>query len=487
MKKQTIITLIRSYKYCSLLLLFMIIFPETNAQDTHYNTVQFGARSALMGGAVVGNVKDNTAVFYNPAGMGFIDSSTLSINGNAYQIQNIRIFNAIGERKDFKSSSLGSVPLFVGGMFTKAQKKLKIGYSIMSSVNFNFKATARIDENLDIVDDAESPGTEEFIGQASIDTRLSELVIGVGGGYRLNDKWSVGLSNLFYIRSLSFNRSTYSRFFLNETGSPLVSTSFVRNADYFNVRYAAKLGVNYQDQNFSAGLTVTTPSLGLFGSGTIAADVIGNNIKYKGARTSLLANDRQEKLKSTYKSPLAVTAGINWTIHRSSFGIAVQYYGSTAIYDVLKAKPSAFIRPADLNTSLGGSDEFLRLKEAAKSVFNFAIGYEYLLKPDVILSASLRTDQSYFDKAVNKSVGLKSAVATWGIYHFSAGSTFTRGRSKMSVGLLYSKGSDDSREQNGNLENPNEGNFLQGSTTITKATYSSIGLLLGYTFAFKKY
>lgn len=479
-------TVLKWNKYYCLLLVFMIYFSMARAQDTHYNTVQFGARSALMGGAVIGNVKDNTAVFYNPAGMGFIDSSTVSINGNAYHLDNIRIYNALGEKKDFKSSSLGSVPLFVGGMFSRSNKKLKIGYSIMSAVDFSFKATARIDARLPVVNNTASPGDEEFIGQASINTKLSELTFGIGGGYKLNDKWSIGVSNLFYIRSLSFNKSTYARFFLNQAGSPLVSTSFVRNADYFNARYAAKFGINYQDKNFSAGLTVTTPSVKLMGSGTIAADVIGNNILYKGARTNVLANDRQEKLKSNYKSPLAVTAGVNWTKRRSSFGIAMQYYGSTALYDVLKASPSAFIRPAELNSSLGGSDEFLRLKAAAKSVFNIAFGYEYSLKPDVLLSASFRTNQSYFDKALNKSVGLTSDITSWNINHFAAGSTFTRGRSKMSVGLLYSVGKDKSREQQGNFEHPEEANFLQGSTTVTKATYSSIGLLLAYTFAFKR-
>ncbi len=184
-----------------------------HAQDTHYSSVQFGARSALMGGAVVGNVKDNTAVFYNPAGLGFIDSSTLSINGNAYQIENIRIYNALGQRKDFKSSRLGSVPLFVGGMFTRGTKKMKIGYSIMSGVNFNFKATARIDDKVNIANYIASPGDEEFIGQASVNSKLSELTFGLGGGYKLNDHWSIGLSNIFTIRNVSFSRATYARFF----------------------------------------------------------------------------------------------------------------------------------------------------------------------------------------------------------------------------------------------------------------------------------
>jgi hypothetical protein len=260
----------------------------------------------------------------------------------------------------------------------------------------------------------------------------------------------------------------------------------VRNADYYNVRYAAKLGINYQKDNFSAGLTITTPSIGLFGSGTISADILATNLLYKGARTTLLANDRQEKIKSTYKSPLSIVAGVNWSKRRSAFGIAAQYYAGVGIYDMLRAQPSAFVRPASLNTSLG-SEEFVRLKEGAKAVFNVAVGYEYALKPDVLLSASFRTNQSYYDADLNKSIGIKSDITSWDIYHLTAGSTFTRGRSKMSVGLLYSTGTNKSSEQSGNFENPSEDNYLQGSTTITKATYSSFGLILGYTFAFKKY
>ncbi len=467
------------------LVLFLFCFLATKAQDTHYSTVQFGTRSALMGGAVLGNVKDNTAVFYNPAGMGFIDTSTLSVNGNAYQIENMRIYNALGQKKDLKSSSLGAIPLFVGGMFSKPQSKFKIGYSIMSTVSFGFKSTARIDDFAPIVADTESPGPEEFIGQASIDTKLSELSFGIAGGYRLNEHWSIGLTNLFNVRSLSTNKATYGRFFLNQPGSPLVAASFVRNADYFNVRYVAKIGINYQAKNFSAGLTINTPSLNMFGSGTIAADVIGTNILYKGSRTSLLANDRQEKLKSTYKSPVSVTGGVNFSVNRSSFGISLQYYAGIGVYDIMQANPGAFVRPADLYTNLG-SDQFLRLKEAAKSVFNVAVGYEYLLRPNIILSGSVRTNNSYFDKGLVGSVGIVSDVTSWNILHFATGATFTKGRSKMSLGVLYARGKDGDRIQTGNMETPNEGNFLQGSTTITKATYSSFGFLLGYSFVLRK-
>jgi hypothetical protein len=470
--------------YC-LILFFLVSGSAIQAQDTHYNTFQFGARSVLMGGAVIGSVNDNTAVFYNPGALGFIDSGNLSINATAYQFNKIRIYNATGQQKDFKSNHFGTVPLLIGGMIASGVKKLKLGYGMMSPVNFGFKATARVDQKLPIVSDAESPGDEEYIGQSNIDYKLNELAVGVGAGYKLNDQWSVGLTNILTVRSVDFERATYSRLFLNTTGNPLVSSSFVRNVEYSHIRYAAKIGLNYQAKNFGAGLTFTTPSVSLTGDGTIFVDIIGNYILYGGSRTDLLANDRQEKIKAHFKSPLSVAAGINWSYQRSSFGIAAQYYGSIAVYDILRAAPAAFVRPASLNSSWG-SEDFLRVKTGAKPVFNIEVGYEYLLNRALALNASFYTNQSYFDEQARESPGIKSDYTTWDIYHFTVGGTINRNRSKISIGVLYSTGKDGNRVEDDNLNKPRESNFLQGEPFITSATGQSIGFLLGFTYMFKR-
>ena len=39
------------------------------AQELNTNTFQVGSRSALMGGAVVGGVRDTSATFYNPGAL----------------------------------------------------------------------------------------------------------------------------------------------------------------------------------------------------------------------------------------------------------------------------------------------------------------------------------------------------------------------------------------------------------------------------------
>ena len=48
------------------------------AQDANYWTNQYGTRSTLLGGAVVGSVLDLSGTYYNPGGLGLIDKpSTL--------------------------------------------------------------------------------------------------------------------------------------------------------------------------------------------------------------------------------------------------------------------------------------------------------------------------------------------------------------------------------------------------------------------------
>src|SRR5213083_2175882 len=96
--------------------LILFAAKPSNGQDTHYWTQQYGSRSALMGGAVVGGSKDNTSIYYNPGALGFVDTGSISVNASLYQTQHIRIKNAIGQNADFKSSQLGSVPLLLSGM-----------------------------------------------------------------------------------------------------------------------------------------------------------------------------------------------------------------------------------------------------------------------------------------------------------------------------------------------------------------------------------
>ena len=139
------------------LFLVCFLFQQVLAQDTHYWTNQFGTESVLMGGAVVGGTKDNSAIFYNPGSLGFIDTGSISLNATTYQVENIKIKNALGEKKDFVNNQFGSMPLLVSGLIKSNSKKFKIGYGLIRQIDFHFKANARISKTIDLENCSASP------------------------------------------------------------------------------------------------------------------------------------------------------------------------------------------------------------------------------------------------------------------------------------------------------------------------------------------
>ncbi len=297
----------------------------------------------------------------------------------------------------------------------------------------------------------------------------------------------MGISNLFTGRSASYLRATLSRIFLNNPDTTLVTSTILESFSYFHLRYAAKIGLAYQNNNVGIGLTFTTPGIKIFGSGTVSADLTASNLSLNNQpRRDFLADDRQTGLPSTFRSPLSVSTGMNIGLRRSLLAFTAQYFGAESIYDILRANPAAFVRPAAVYTALGAQD-FLRVKTGAQSVVNIALAYEYYVNDELTCQLSVRNDMSYYDKDLVKTVGIKPDFTTWDIYHVTLGATIRRGRSSISVGLLFSTGSDPHHEQQGNLSDPTENNFLQGSTTIAKSSYSTFGLLLGYTYNFRKY
>jgi len=471
---------------CTFILLAIVFASSIYSQDSHYWTQQFGTRSALLGGAVLGGAEDNTMIYYNPGALGFLDESSISINANAYRVENIKVENALGNQEDFQSGQLGSVPLLAGGMIRTGSEKWKVGYAFIAPVDFKFKGVARVEGNYDLVDDSESPGLEETVAEASLDNKTSELVVAVGIGHKINENWSVGLSNLFTVRSLSYQRSLSTYVFLNQDENPLIGANILQNADYYNVRYAAKLGVVYQKDRWDVGLTVTAPSLNLFGQGSVASNIAVRNLKLiDDEQISGVATARQAELKTKFKAPFSVALGTNYTFGCSLLGVAAQYFAGIDIYDVMEPTPGSFVRPVDLAPQLQ-SDEFLRLQSAAESVFNVAIGYEYEISESLSILGGIRSDMSYYNEDLNEVAGIKPTISNWDIYHFSGGVTFNRRSSSLSLGLLLSTGTNNSYEQSG-IFDPENPDLVAGSTTIAKATYSSFGLLLGYTFYFKKF
>ena len=58
-----------------IIFVLMIVCGTGFAQDNHYWTNQYGTKSNLLGGAVVGKVLDLSSTYYNPGWLAFIEKT----------------------------------------------------------------------------------------------------------------------------------------------------------------------------------------------------------------------------------------------------------------------------------------------------------------------------------------------------------------------------------------------------------------------------
>ncbi|MBI3218629.1 MAG: outer membrane protein transport protein [Bacteroidetes bacterium] len=480
----------------------MSIFVQSFGQDTHYWTYRYGTRAVLLGGPAVGGLEDNSSVIYNPALLSLVKSTSISLNSNVYQVVNITAKDGAGPGQDVTSNQFSAVPITVSGLLRKKRvdSRWTFGYAIIVPTEFTFKATAREAAAKKIVDDAESPGDEEYVGQFSINTRLSENMGAFAIAYRINDHWSVGLTNQVTYRSHTYTKNELSRMILNNVATTLVSTSESQSIEYTNLRYAPKLGLSFASGGWSAGVAFVFPSINLGGSGTIARDVNASNLQTNVEtnpnlppnlkRLSIDANDRKTKLSTVYNSPVSLSAGVAYKGEKTLIAASVEWFDKVSLYNIMSPDGDVFKRPTNLNID---SKKFLELNASNKSVTNFAIGIEHALNEKVSISTGFRTNNSFYDKVFDDRIAdrnkrnlnnnaLNLDISSWNIYHVVIGGTFKQERRDLSIGLNFSWADQGTIKQFANFDQPTESTFLLGQKLNTTANFFSYGILLGYTF-----
>jgi len=290
---------------------------------------------------------------------------------------------------------------------------------------------------------------------------------------------------LFGERNHFYNRSVFTYYLLNNTDQTLVSRSLTQGFNYYNVRYMPKLGVAFRGNKWSWGATVTSPSINIMGTGAVGVDILGNNVKATGPqRNTVIINNRQTKLKSQFKSPYSIATGFEFRHGRNSFLASAQYFGKQKVYKILEGNQPPFVLPASA-ASLIGDEGLLQVKTAAREVLNIAVGYERSISETVSLDASFRNNQSYYDPNLLKESGIRPDISTWNIYHAVGGVTIRKPRSSLSLGLAFGFGSDKARKEQ-YLPLLSETDIFKNPITVTQASYTSLGFLLGYNYFLKK-
>ncbi|WP_153798728.1 hypothetical protein [Foetidibacter luteolus] len=468
-----------------LLTLTAVFCLSVTGQDANYWNSNYGPGAFFTPGAVVAYNKDSGVFFFNPALMGLSTKSSTTISANIYQLSNTKIKDGVGTGKDLLASNTAIVPLMVSGSISiRGKKPFTVGYALMNQPVVNYITSQRLDAQKNVLDDSYSPGNEFFIGQYSEQNRITQTTGILSFGIKLSERWAAGLSIEGMLHKQNYDVGYSARAIVNAPDSifpPL--SSFVVNymATYVNVNMRFKAGVAYNEGRHHAGLTVSTPTLRIAGTGTLLSDIVISNIRSVPANIniSLLANARQENLTSRHRMPVSIAGGYAFDFNNGGqIYFAAEYFNRLKDYNVLSPRGDYFIRP-DTGENNKNTTSQLRLRDSRKAITNFAIGLALPVKQNVMGYVSARTDFNY-DNLPYDEEGYTPNISSWNIYHMQLGVNVKKRKFNLRTGLLLSYGVTSKHYQQVNFDNPDESNFLLGVTGQTKARHYTLGVMFSY-------
>ena len=408
-----------------------VLVPGTaGAQDTQYWTQQYGGGADLLGGMVVGSVVDLSTTFYNPAGLSFYTAPSIVLSAKGYEYTNLKVTGGSGLGTNLSSTRFSEGPgLFAGSLTFDPLKGHRFAYSLLTRQDFDVRFDTRGGGQGDIL--PEYPGDEQYGGEIVIDQNLTDTWGGLSWAHSLSEKSGVGVTTYVSYRTQR-SRADNLLEALSSGGETAVA---VRTSDFYysHFRMLWKAGYLFQSSPLSLGATVTTPSLGITGSGWAMTNrtTVGVDLDGDGIPDSAVTTDLQEDVTAVYKSPVSVAVGGAWTRGNTKVYASAEWFDAIDRYDVLETE--TFVSQTEGDTLRNEATH------AADAIFNAGIGIEQILNPKVSLFGAFRTDASSFVPYDGRQV----SFSTWDIYHLSAGSGFTIGRFDLTLGFSYSFGDND--------------------------------------------
>jgi len=410
------------YNYLIIVSIFTITINNVSAQDTHYWNLQYGTSSTLLGGVVIGSVRDMAATYYNPAALALFPAPEILLSGKVYQYSALSVSNGVEEGKTLTSSTIEPAPALFAGSFTfDWLGDNTLSYSILTRTRMNFGIEGR--RGGVYGEDSE----EEFIaGELIANQELSDIWVGLTWAVKLSPKIAFGVTPYLSIRDQKTRKHAYTEV-LDMAGN-VSATILTQQFEYKNYRLLAKAGFGANFDPLTMGVTITTPTLSLSGTGSSLVNIV-NTGDAANEETFYLANYQQE-VAARHNIPLAIGFGAGYKLGEHRIHFSTEWYDAVARYDIMDTQ--SFTAQSD-------GEEYLNLVDSElKSIINYGFGVEFYLEEYLKLYVGYATDFS----ASIPDTETNLTVSTWDIYHISGGASFRIGGSEITAGVSYAFGSE---------------------------------------------
>jgi hypothetical protein len=469
------------------------------AQELNYNTFQVGSRSVLMGGAVVGGVRDTSATFYNPGALGFVENASISVSANAFRFGKVTIDDALGPGEDATDTMFEPVPLLVSGMLRlPVAPQWAFGYALVARQLYAAKFTNAVDTQRETINvgGVIQPLLNQFIAQSNITSSANEFWAMGAVAWRLNETWALGMAPTVVWRGQSLlERFSFQTIPLVVGGNGPIGVNLLTDVDLSQFSFLTRFGVAWEPSALlKVGATLTTPNLKIASSGSSQAQVSATNLPgptngTNGDRQNLFGSDFQDGLSSHYRTPLSIAVGVEvkpWA--PLTVGLTVAYsvaLGRQALLDVQGGRP--FFRGPGTE-GLGDSAPFLTPLDERRTVVNVSFGAAYALNDTYAAYVGFWTDFSPLTREQFSDLSNQGFVLATGevdLYHVVVGATRTTQRSMIAAGVVLSQGTGTTQSNADITATGNALGLTQGGRFIERhESFFSVSLLLGYTYFF---
>jgi len=398
------------------------------AQDVQYWNATYGTRALLLGGVVIGSSQDISAVYYNPAGLALLEKTEVILSGSGYQYSSLSIDNGAGVGGTLTSSSIDALSGMFAGEIPLSFLKTRLGYSVLTRQRFDGRIQARglpLDTVLNVPDLQFS--SADLHGEES----LNETWVGLTMARLLNPHVSFGFTTFAAVRSDRALFSTTAQA-IDSSGAAAVGIQ-ARDFSYDHWSLLWKLGLEVQFPAWSLGMTVTTPNVRVFGSGSAGRDFTVVDQGIAASPITRVATDFQEDVASAYHTPLSVGVGGSYKFGPTRVHASAEWFGSEAAFHVLATEP--------FTAQSSGQTMTNEVIQEFAAVLNYGVGIEHHFGPKLAAYGSFRTDKA----PVPDSSAANSTFSRWDLSHVTAGAAFSWLHADLVLGTDFAFGSREPR------------------------------------------
>lgn len=368
------------------------------ADDYHYVNLLVGNRASGLGGAYTALSDDPAGCFYNPAGIAFATSNSLSASVNAFSTETKKYKGAMqgvnGQKKNWRQKSSSLLPNFFGVVKKIDSNAIGLSYAVTNST------LRRQDQNFTNLSST-IPGNSIERFEINIDDSDRTYLFGPSYAYKFSDRLSVGTTLYVYYRDLKLIRN---QLLLFEQGEHYLSNYYTTKVEW---GLKPNLGIMWEPvDKISLGFSLS--KIYVFSSDNdeqlILRDTTNQVIETDFSNTNTVLFTASDSGK-TDDFPFQTTLGLAYFVSSSLlFSTDLSYYESVG---------------------------------TREAVINFAIGTEYYFNENWAVRGGFWSDFANTPKLSGNKVNQPEHINLFGT---SLSLTFFQRQASISLGCSYSFG-----------------------------------------------